>query len=252
MLRDLFFQSATPIIRLGRTRPLTPDDAPPLPRGLHPKDAAAAFASLSTDSFRRFVFEVFWATGRPARAVLGIITVRIAVVLTTPVLLHSVLSQLPGVTASAQLPVAALLTAITLGCVGILGALLNQHMFVNMLRGFATIINGLNDRIIHHTLKLRRSSRSTMQTGDLVNHLSSDTDAMAESMFFIPEFYNTVIETVAVMAMLWWYLGPAALASFATLALIAPLMIVVALRFRQLDHELMELRDERVTLMSQI
>jgi len=252
VLRDLFFQSATPIIRLGRTRPLTPDDAPPLPRGLHPKDAAAAFASLSTDSFRRFVFEVFWATGRPARAVLGIITVRIAVVLTTPVLLHSVLSQLPGVTASAQLPVAALLTAITLGCVGILGALLNQHMFVNMLRGFATIINGLNDRIIHHTLKLRRSSRSTMQTGDLVNHLSSDTDAMAESMFFIPEFYNTVIETVAVMAMLWWYLGPAALASFATLALIAPLMIVVARRFRQLDHELMELRDERVTLMSQI
>lgn len=252
MLRDLFFQSATPIIRLGRTRPLTPDDAPLLPRGLHPKDAAAAFASLSTDSFRRFVFEVFWATGRPARIVLTIITVRIALVLTTPVLLHSVLSQLPGVRASAQLPVAALLTAIALGCVGILGAMLNQHMFFNMLRGFATIVNGLNDRIIHHALKLRRSSRSSMQTGDLVNHLSSDTDAMAEAMFFIPEFYNTIIETVAVMAMLWWYLGAAALASFATLAVIAPLTVLVARRYRRLDHELMELRDERVTLMSQI
>ncbi|MBU3699239.1 MAG: ATP-binding cassette domain-containing protein [Candidatus Kapabacteria bacterium] len=252
MLRDLFFQSATPIIRLGRTRPLTPEDAPLLPQGLHPEEAAPAFASLPTDSFRRFVLSVFWATGRPARTVLAIIMMRIAVVLTTPVLLHSMLSQLPTVSASRDLPVAAMTTAVVLGLVGILGALLNQHMFFNMLRGFATIVNGLNDRIIHHALKLRRSSRSTMQTGDLVNHLSSDTDAMAESMFFIPEFYNTIIETVAVMAMLWWYLGVAALASFATLALIAPLTVLVANRYRRLDHELMELRDERVTLMSQI
>lgn len=252
MFRDVFFQSVSPIIRLGRTRPLTPEDAPALPHGLHPKDAADAFSGLPTESFRRFVFGVFWATGRPARIVLTIITVRIALVLTTPVLLHSMLSQLPGVAHSQQVPVAALLTALTLGTVGIMGALLNQHMFFNMLRGFATIINGLNDRIIHHALRLRRSSRSTMQTGDMVNHLSSDTDAMAESMFFVPEFYNTSVETIAVMIMLWWYLGTAAFASFAVLAIIAPLMTVLARRFRRLDHELMELRDERVTLMSQI
>jgi ABC-type multidrug transport system fused ATPase/permease subunit len=252
VFRDLFFQSATPIIRLGRTRPLTPDDAPPLPKGLRPEEAAISFASLATDSFRRFVLGVFWATGRPARNVLAIITVRIAVVLSTPVLLHSMLSQLPSVSASTELPIAALITAIALAMVGIIGALLNQHMFFNMLRGFATIVNGLNDRIVHHALQLRRSSRSSMQTGDLVNHLSSDTDAMAEAMFFIPEFYNTIIETVAVMAMLWWYLGPAALASFAMLTLIAPLSVIAARRFRRLDHELMELRDERVTLMSQI
>jgi ABC-type multidrug transport system fused ATPase/permease subunit len=252
VLRDLFFQSATPIIRLGRTRPLTSDDAPPLPPGLRPEEASASFSTLSTQSFRHFVLSVFWATGGPARRVLTIITIRNIVMLATPVLLHSVLSQLPSVSSSVEFPRAALVTAIALGTVGIVGALLNQHMFFNMLRGFATIVNGLNDRIVHHALRLRRSSRSQMQTGDLVNHLSSDTDAMAEAMFFIPEFYNTALETIVVMAMLWWYLGPASLASFAMLALIAPLSIVVARRYRRLDHDLMELRDERVTLMSQI
>ena len=97
MLRDLFFQSATPIIRLGRTRPLTSDDAPPLPPGLRPEEASASFSTLSTQSFRHFVLSVFWATGGPARRVLTIITIRNIVMLATPVLLHSVLSQLPSV-----------------------------------------------------------------------------------------------------------------------------------------------------------
>jgi ABC-type multidrug transport system fused ATPase/permease subunit len=252
VIRDLFFQSATPIIRLGRTRPLTSDDAPPLPRGLRPEESAAAFATIPTRSFASFLFGVFRATGRPAWRTLTIIFVRNLVVLLTPILLHAVLTSIPSVAGSVDFPSGAMLTAIALGMVGIAGALLNQHIFFNMLQGFATIVNGLNDRIIHHALRLRRSSRASMQTGDLVNHLSSDTDAMAEAMFFIPEFFNTVFQTLTVMVMLWWYLGAAALASFATLALIAPLSVLVARRYRRLDHELMQLRDERVTLMSQI
>jgi len=160
--------------------------------------------------------------------------------------------MLPEVTASPSLPLSALLTACALGCTGMVGALFQQHWYFNALKGFAVIMNGLNQRVVNHALCLRRSARAGMQTGDMVNHLSSDTDALAESMFIIPEITNTIVQSIGVLFVLWYFLGPATLAAVAMLLLVAPLTIRVADRFRKLDNTIMELRDQRVTLMSQI
>ncbi|MBL0322391.1 MAG: hypothetical protein IPP80_08480 [Ignavibacteria bacterium] len=249
---DPFFRNAAPIIRIGRQRPLSPDDAPPLPPELDPRNVSSRFADLKTDRFWPFFFATFAATGAPARRIITLTVLKLAIGITTPLLLHTLLTMLPQVTGAATLPLSAVLTAVALGLMGMIGALFQQHWYFNALQGFALIMNGFNERVVHHALRLRRSARAGMQTGDMVNHLSSDTDAMAESMFIIPEFTNTILQTLAVLVVLWYFLGAATLAAIATLMIVSPMTILVARRYRKLDHVIMGLRDDRVTLMSQI
>lgn len=249
---DPFFRNAAPIIRIGRQRPLSPDDAPPLPPELDPRNVSSRFANLKSDRFWPFFFATFAATGAPARRIITLTVLKLAIGITTPLLLHTLLTMLPRVTGAVILPLSAILTAVTLGLMGMIGALFQQHWYFNALQGFALIMNGFNERVVHHALRLRRSARASMQTGDMVNHLSSDTDAMAESMFIIPEFTNTILQTLAVLVVLWYFLGAATLAAIATLMIVSPMTILVARRYRKLDHVIMGLRDDRVTLMSQI
>lgn len=258
MFRDLLFHSAGSIIRTGRTRPLQPDDAPPLPGYLEPREAPEAFSRVDASHPWRFIIGVFTATGAPAKRIGILVTTKVLLAALSPLLLHRLLELLPSVSNTPfaltwqALPLAAFTTALLLGLLGMVGAIVQQHIYFTMLRGYATVVNGINNRVMQHTLRLRRSARSMMQTGDLVNHLSSDTDAMAEAMFFIPEFMNSALQTVVVISVLWYYLGAATLASMAMLFMISPLTVIVARRFRKLDHHIMELRDTRVTLMSQI
>jgi ABC-type multidrug transport system fused ATPase/permease subunit len=258
MLKDLLFHSAGSIIRVGKSRPLQPDDAPCLPSYLEPRNAPEAFSKIDASHPWRFIFGVFKATGAPAKRIGLLVTTKVLLAALSPLLLHRLLELLPNVSDTPfaltwqALPLAAFATTLSLGLLGMVGALVQQHIYFTMLRGYATVVNGINNRVMHHTLRLRRSARSMMQTGDLVNHLSSDTDAMAEAMFFIPEFMNSALQTIVVVCLLWHYLGVATLASLAMLLIISPLTIVAAHRFRKLDHQIMGLRDTRVTLMSQI
>lgn len=248
----LLFRQALPLIRIGRERPLQAADAAPMPDVLHPEQASKTFTTLNPATFWPFILGTFRATGAPARSIAWLIGVRLVVSLATPVLIKRLLEQLPSVAGAESIPVGILLLATALGLMGMTGAIVMQHFFANALQAFAIVVNGINRRVVDHALALRHSSRAGMNTGDLVNHLSSDTYAVAESTFFLPEFAWSLLITIAVMTLLTWYLGVAALAAVATLMVLSPLSVVVARRYRRLDHQLMELRDERVTLMSQI
>lgn len=252
LLRDPLFRRVGSIIKIGSQRPLTEEDAPPLDVAVDPHHAPEAYATLDASRFWSFFIGCFWATGKPARMLLTLGIVKMGVAVSTPVVLRLLLEQLPSITGTTSLPVAAVVTALALGSMGMIGALLQQHWFYNALQGFSIIMNGLNERVVQQALRLRRSARATMQTGDMVNHLSSDTDALCESVFVLPEFANTAVQSIAVLIVLWTMLGPATLAAIATLLVISPVLFLVARRYRRLDHTLMEHRDERVTLMSQI
>lgn len=252
LLTDPLFRRVGAIIRIGSRRPLTEDDAPPLDHRVKPENAPSAYAVLDTSKFWSFFVGCFWATGTPAKMILTLGLLKLGIAISTPVLLRSLLEQLPGISGTAALPMAAIVTALLLGGMGMIGALLQQHWFYNALQGFSIIMNGINERVVQQALRLRRSARAAMQTGDMVNHLSSDTDALCESVFVLPEFANTALQSVAVVIVLWTMLGVATLAAIATLLVISPMLFLVARRFRKLDSVLMEYRDERVTLMSQI
>jgi ABC-type multidrug transport system fused ATPase/permease subunit len=249
-LESVLFTRANALIRMGRVRPLVPADAPDLPRAFHPAHASEAFETADTSRFGKFIWQAFWATGAAARNLLTFSGLYLVLVLASPLLLARLLRLLPMAGQGAQVELYAL--AVVLGLSGMVGALVLQHYYYNALAAFAIIVNGINRRVVRHALRLRHSARSMMRTGDLVNHLSSDTDAIAESAFFIPEVLGSIVRTLVGTVLLWVFLGPATLVALAVLVVLSPLAVAVANRYRKLDHQVMELRDERVTLMSQI
>lgn len=248
----ILFRQAVPIVRIGRKRPLQAEDALPLPENLDPRNAEEAFETMDTSNFRRFTWQVFGATGRHAWNMLALILARVLLSLATPIILKLILEALPEAGLSTAIPVGLLILGVALGTLGMTGAIVVQHFYYQALQAFQIIVNGVNRRVVRHALRLRHSSRSQMNTGDMVNHLSSDTDAVAETSFYLPEAITGVAVTIAVVVMLSVYLGWGALFSVVTLIVLSPVALYVAKRYRTLDHKVMEHRDERVTLMAQI
>lgn len=252
ILRTLLFSDVGALIAIGRSRPLEASDAPKPDRHVLPHGTPSAMLDVPTDRFGAYIIQQFWATGWPARKLLGLVCGRVILALATPFLLHAVLTSITSLNTTMGFPTSLLVLAVLLGVTGMAGALCTQHFYYNALQIYAMIVNAMNTRVVNHTIALRRSARATMNTGDMVNHLSSDSDAVAESAFFIPEFTASALTIIAVLGALFTYLGWAALAALVTLAIISPLTALVARRYRILDHRIMELRDKRVTLMSQI
>lgn len=250
--RRWFFVDAGAIVRAGRARPLVPSDAPPLDDALDPHRINPVLSALPLAPFWPFLLRQFFATGRSARALVALTFVRLAIACSAPVLLHALLERLPAARAAAGFPWLLLGLAVLLGSAGMSTAVLTQHWFHQALRTRTSIVNALNRRVVVHALRLRRSARSRMQTGDLINHLGSDTDAVAESGVFVPEAFSASLTIAASFSALVFYLGWAALAAVAALSVMLPFTVWLAARFRRLDERIATIRDQRTTLMSQI
>ena len=133
-LRQWLFLDASAIVRAGRLRPVVAADAPALAAELEPRAADGAFDRLDYAPFWPFIVRLFFATGGPARTLVALTLVRLAIMLSTPALLHAVLTRLPGAHAAASFPLALLCFAVLLGFAGIVSALLTQHWFHQALR----------------------------------------------------------------------------------------------------------------------
>jgi ABC-type multidrug transport system fused ATPase/permease subunit len=240
------------IVRAGRKRPLAFEDAPPLPELLEPRAASAAFDALSPEHYGRFIVRAFFTTRAPAWRLCALTLARQVLALSTPLLLHAVLERLPGAASQLRYPSGLVALCACFGLAGILSGVATQHWFQQALTVRTILVNAVNRRVVAHALKLRRAARARMETGDLVNHLGSDTDALAEAGFFLPEGVNAALSIAVAFVTLSAYLGWAALASTAALLLLAPLTRALARRYRALDDRIMSIRDERATLMSQI
>lgn len=248
-MRHLLFDEVTPLIRLGRRRHLLAEDLPPSPAELNPRITNLPYQKLDTSRPYRFIIAGYRAAGYPALMAIVFPMLTILTSMANPLLLHALIGDL----GMANVPLTeAILLAVSLGIAGVFDGIFTQHGFYYKLMANARIIAGLNTRIFHHSLRLTRSAQLEAPSGDVVNHLGSDSEQIGESSFFIPDIIYCSTLTVAVFVMLWHFLGIAALAAVGVMVLISPLSRAISGRFTRLDHELMNHRDERVTLMSQI
>lgn len=251
-LSKLLFSYVSPLIAVGRTRALMAADMPPIEEDLRPTDVEDAFVSIPTANPNTFVAKAFFAAGASAKRALAFDIGRLPFVLAGPVLLREVLGNLTTLQTQPQNLVPALSGAIALSAVVMVDGVLVQHYYYNALKTWGRVSNGLNMRVFRHALRLTRSSQMSMHTGDVVNHMASDSEGMAEVSFFLPEILQSCIHVSASLALLYVLLGPATLAALATLVCMGPLTRLAARRFSRYDTELWKHRDARVTLMSQI
>ncbi len=248
-LYHLLFDEVTPLIRLGRQRHLLFEDLPPAPSEIDPRATYIPYQHLDADQPYKFIIANFRSAGFPAVMSVLFPIVTILTGIANPLLIHSLISNL----GMRDMPFAeSIILAILLGLAGIFDGVFTQHGFYYKLMTNTRIIAGINYRIFHHSLRLTRTAQLESPSGDVVNHLGSDSEQIAEASFFIPDIIYCTLLTVIVFVMLWHYLGAAAFASIGAMALITPISRILSKRFTLLNHELMRHRDQRVTLMSQI
>ncbi|RZA09796.1 MAG: ATP-binding cassette domain-containing protein [Proteobacteria bacterium] len=250
--RHLMFSQVKPLVILARKKVLQAEDMPPLPAKLNPRRLPFDDSLLDSASARTLLISLLRAGKPMLLPALGLNLGYVALNLTKPVLVNSFIKQISGDLHRPDGLTLALLLALGLGLVSFVGSLGLQHYFFYVLNINQLFTNALNRRLYRRSLGLTQKARAEIQVGDVVNHMSSDTDSLAEFSATLGDAIISFVTIVGSCALLFYYLGATAFLAVALLFLMVPLSRSVARSFSALDEELMRERDKRVTLMSQV
>lgn len=250
--RAAFFTELNPLIRLGATRGLQATDIPLLPAHLDPRRPPPAHERLDWSTGPQLLRSLLWQLRPFFVRPMGYYLANAAFMLSGPVLVNAFIKRLEaGVVDDADL-VTALLLALGIGTSGILSGLCIQQYFYRSLQRQQILINLINARLFRHALVLSKDARERIPVGDIVNHLSTDTDSVSEVGNAVSDLVYCAVMVCGAVGLLFHYLGATAWVAVVLLAVLAPVTRKVSREFTRLDEELMKHRDRRVSLMSQI
>lgn len=251
IFKRMLFAQVTPLVRLAKTRPIEEADMPALPLDLHPEHIAVDTAALRWDSPRGLLFSFVRVLSRYTTPAYLFYLVSAVMSLLAPILVHRFVGLISDGVTGETLPWV-LTYGSLLGITGFLAGLALQYYFYNTLRSYQVCTNILNERLFKHSLRLTPKARQQNQVGDIVNHMSSDCDSVADFALVLGDLAYSLFLMICVIGMLFYYIGLSAFAALAVLFTLAPLTNFVAKRFTSLDTEMMKFRDHRVTMMTQV
>lgn len=251
LYRKLMFADVKKIVVLARKKILQVEDMPALPQNYDPRHLPFDENSLDLSNAKAFIWSLFKAGKRFLIPALSLYLVSAFLGLTKPVLVNAFIATIShGLNDKAAL-IKALYLAVSLGLVSFLATICLQHYFLRNLGCYQIFTNAINRLIFKHSLMLTQKSRNETQLGDVVNHMSSDSDYVSDIGMIFGELVISLVTIFGVCALLFYYLGTTAFLSIGLLLLLIPLTKKIASSFSKLDEELMKHRDQRVTLMSQ-
>lgn len=248
--RKLLFLEVSPLIKLAKQRHIVETDMLPLPDELNPRIVGVSVEKLRWDSAKALCFSEIFVLKKFLRPGYTWYGMNVLFSLATPLLVHRFVGLISAGVTQETLP-AAILIGLLLGFCGMMSGICIQQYFTKSLRSYQVMTNILNEKIFKHSLKLSQQARQKNQLGDVVNHMSSDSDSVADFPLVFADAVMNIIMMVSVIGMLFYYIGWSALAALGVFCVMAPLTNYVAKRFTKLDEEMMALRDHRVTLMTQ-
>ncbi len=249
---DIFFSKAQKLINIGRLRVIQDSDRLDLPMYLNPKHIPWNESQVdwsSRNSFLKSLLKVSWPTTRIA---ISFQIIASAFSFTTPFLVHAFVARLQKGSFSKSDLIELSLLAISFGLCGVANGIVLQHYFFRTLN-FNQITNNLvNKKIFLHSLKLSTVAKNKFQVGDIVNFMSSDSDAIADSSITTIDLSNAVVLLIGCSLSLFYFIGWSALVAVVVMALLIPLTQSLSKRFMILEYQMMSFRDKRMTLMTQV
>lgn len=249
---DILFSKAQSLIEIGRARVVQAEDRLDLPKHLDPKHIPWDEENLNWSDrkvFLRSLFKISWPTS--SRAIL-FQTVASALSFATPFLVHAFITRLQaGSFAQAELIELAFL-AMGFGLCGGGQGIIIQHYFFRTLQFNQITTNIVNKKIFSHALKLSSSAKNKFPVGDVVNFMSADSDAIADSSITVIDLTNAAILLLGCTASLFYFLGWSAAVALVVMLLLIPITNKLSKRFMHLEDQMMSFRDQRMTLMTQV
>lgn len=246
------FSSMTGLVHLGARRSLEANDFPELPNFADPRVATLAESRIDWSDGKRILTTVLFANPQLWMKAMIFNMAFMFFSLCGPVLVNLFVKQVQIGFSTSDSIYNALTIGVLIGLTSILGGLSVQHYYYHFLRGAQIYVNTISRKIFNHSLVLQKQAKENLPVGDLVNHMSSDTDAVSEIGDVWLNGTYCVVMILGATTMLYYYIGASALVAVLILGCLAPLTKKVSQQFTHYDEELMRLRDQRISLMSQI
>jgi ABC-type multidrug transport system fused ATPase/permease subunit len=183
--------------------------------------------------------------------ILAINLVRLAGAMLAPLLLHELLTKLTSTDPNHSLGQLIAL-GVSFSAASMVMVFAQQHFFDQGLKAESRAI-ALLDRLIYRaTLAMPPALKRKKKLGDLVNHIASDTESVANLMVIGPDLFYSVLCISIGFVVLYSFLGISALAGFLLLAVLLPLGQRIGRSFSVYDMAIMEFKDQRISKISQV
>ncbi|MBC7466839.1 MAG: ATP-binding cassette domain-containing protein [Bdellovibrio sp.] len=251
-LNDILFSKSQKLIDLAKIRVVQEADCLPLPSHLNPRSIPWDESKIDWSdrkNFLRSFMRVSWPTTRIA---IGFQIAASILAFLTPFLVHAFLSRLQTGNFEQQNLIELISLAIGLGICGGGQGVIIQHYFYRTLEFNQITTNVVNKKIFSHSLKLSSQAKNKFQVGDIVNFMSSDSDAIADSSITVIDLTNAVVLLVGCTASLFYFIGWSAAVALVVMGLLVPFTQKLSKTFMHLEDQMMKYRDQRMTLMTQV
>jgi ABC-type multidrug transport system fused ATPase/permease subunit len=250
-LKNFFFFNVDPLVKKGQEKILTFEDLLEVPDEVRIQRTKEV-KPLDMTSQRKFLVDVVFEQKKFIFRAWSFYFLGTLASLSSPLMINQFITRLTNM-ANGQLGYQAVLpVAIGLGLISIVMGVGYQHNFYGTLRANILITARLNRLIFEQALKLSQNVRQTSNVGDVVNHMSSDSESISDVPMLLGDMGWATLLLVGSISMLFYYLGWTALIAVGILALLTPVTRKIAKNFIHLEDEMMKKRDQRVSLMGQV
>lgn len=137
-------------------------------------------------------------------------------------------------------------------CAVFIGALANSHFNMKMAEVNLKIRAALITSIYRKTIQLRQTTLGRFSAGEIINFMSTDTDRIVNFCPSFHAFWSLPVQVAVTLYLLYQQIGVAFLAGVLFAILLIPINRLLANKIGELSTKMMEWKDQRVKLMSEI
>ncbi|RWS05310.1 hypothetical protein B4U79_00829 [Dinothrombium tinctorium] len=127
----------------------------------------------------------------------------------------------------------------------------SHHEYFLELSG-VRIKSALMSAVYKKMFKLSSGARREYIAGDISNLLSIDTEEVFECILWLPQIIGLPLRIAISFYILWRYLGIFTFSIFGVLLILGPISTLVSNKLNKLQEEQMELKDKRVSQISEL
>lgn len=268
LISRLFFFWVTPFIRRNITRPLTMEELIEAPSAFDVSSHLASLKELIAASSSRPFFLIralLLNVRREIAKTTGCALLLLATGLLTPLVLRRILLALEGkyiapewagdlgaAIGLAPANTSALLSALLLFILGIVGTLSVHHLFYNQVGISIKVHASLRALIYDKALRLARSERGEASSGAILTLTGTDSGRIFSWLQMLHAIWYHPLQVTLALVLLYRLVGVAAIFGTASLAL--PLIIASALVRSQnrIRREVLAITDQRVGFTAEV
>ncbi|GMS94473.1 hypothetical protein PENTCL1PPCAC_16648, partial [Pristionchus entomophagus] len=126
-----------------------------------------------------------------------------------------------------------------------LRSLLFNHFDAVMQTTAVQVQSVLTNEVYSKVMRLSASTRNNLTVGAIVNLMAIDIEKICQVMPVTQHYWSCPLQLAIGMGMLWWTIGPSAIAGIAVLLLMVPVNYLSSVLVKNWQVEQMKVKDER-------